>query len=207
MKSLYHVLSEFAPVPDSYAVRGRIRDENNRPVEGFTVQAFDKDPGIYLHPDDRLGKARTDAEGNFEIVFRPETFKDWFENNPDVYLRVRDREGRVVLETQGKENTTRDILFQVKLSKEQPNPLAPDIYGGSFRRAIAAFRSVGEIADLSRSDVRVVSELLLRTLDSWAFYRDRLASLTGYDGIQVPEQPRRSEHIHATRWDRPVLPE
>jgi hypothetical protein len=29
---------------------------------------------------------------------------------------------------------------------------------------------------------------------------------SGYDGIQVPEQPRRVNHYHITRWDEAVLP-
>ena len=79
----------------SYRITGRLRDESNAATEGYMVQAFDKDPGIYLHPDDRLGKAQTEQDGSFQIDFTDAAFKDWFENDPNVYLQVRDEpEGR-----------------------------------------------------------------------------------------------------------------
>ncbi|HMK83678.1 MAG TPA: hypothetical protein VK503_08170, partial [Candidatus Bathyarchaeia archaeon] len=67
---------------DNYRLTGRIRDERSLAVEGFVVQAFDKDLGIYLHPDDRLGKDKTGKDGGFQIDFTKATFKDWFEQDP-----------------------------------------------------------------------------------------------------------------------------
>jgi hypothetical protein len=193
-------------MPDFYTITGRIRDENNQAVEGYTIQAFDKDPKIYLHPDDRLGKAVTDNEGPFKITFTEEAFKDWLESNPDIYLVIRDRVGKTLITTESKKNVTKKIDFQIKLGRTSPNPLEPDLYANNFERMITALRNVGDAADLSKSDVRTIFELLLRTQSSWTVYRDELSKLHGYDGIQVPKQPRREEHNHITRWDKAVLP-
>jgi hypothetical protein len=191
---------------DLYIITGRIRDENNQAAQGYVVQAFDKDPRIYLHPDDRLGKAITDNVGAFRITFTEDAFKDWLEGNPDIYLVIRDRTGKIVITTESKQNVTKKVDFQIKLGKTSPNPLEPDIYANNFERMITALRNVGDAADLLKSDVRTIFELLLRTMSSWTIYRDELSRLHGYDAIQVPEQPRREEHIHITRWDKSVLP-
>ena len=193
-------------MPESYRISGRIRDEENSPVEGYTIQAFDKTSAVELHPDTRLGKSRTDSDGSFEMTFSKDVFKGWFENNPDVYIRIRDREGYVVLETHQKNNTTGDVYFQVKLGEAMADPLAPDLYSDNYERIVANFRTLGDIADLSVDDVVVVSELLTAALSSWVLYRDEIVKLGGYDGIQVPEEPRRTAHFHVTRWDRAELP-
>ncbi len=191
---------------NNYRITGRIRDERNQPAKGFVVQVFDKDLGIYIHPDDRLGKANVADDGTFEITFNEATFKDWFENDPNVYLQVRDGEGRIVIGTQSCKNTTGSIDFQIKLGKPLTNPLEPDIYANSLERMRAGLQSVGDAVDLSRDDVRSVFELMAGALASWTAYRDELVRNCGYDGIQVPEQPRRVDHRHVTRWDEAVLP-
>ena len=175
-------------------------------MEGFVVQAFDKDLGIYLHPDDRLGKDKTRKDGSFQIDFTKATFKDWFEQDPNVYLQIRDTEGEVIISTASKKNTTGRMDFQVKLAKLHLNPLEPDLYANNLQRMIAGLRSVGDAVDLSRDDVRNVYELFLGVLGAWTSYRDEIVKVCGYDGVQVPEQPRRENHYHITRWDEPVLP-
>ena len=189
-----------------FNIVGRIRGEDNLSVEGYTVQAFDKDPGIYLHPDDRLGKSRTDSEGAFSINFGEEAFKDWFESNPKVYLTIRDQTGRILIETQDKENSTGEAEFQIKLGRSVANMLEPDLYSGGLARIVGALRNIGDSADLSNSDVSILFELLLRVVTSWTIERDSLVQIRGYDGIQVPEHPRTEEHYHITRWDKPILP-
>jgi len=79
-------------MPEYYTITGRIIDKDGQSISDYHVQAFDKDPGIYFHPDDRLGKSITDNEGSFKIVFTDDAFKDWFEGNPEIYLVIRDNE-------------------------------------------------------------------------------------------------------------------
>jgi hypothetical protein len=192
--------------PVHYRITGRIRDEGNLAVEGYIIQAFDRDRGIYPHPDDRLGRAKTNEDGAFEITFNKDAFEDWFEANPEVYLMVRDRDGRVLTDTQDLENVTGIMDFQIKMGKSEINPREPDLYAGNFTRMISAVKSVFDLESLSGSDVRTVAEVLSRAIGSWLLYRDELARYAGYDGIQVPEHPRQVEHDHVTRWDKAILP-
>ncbi len=194
-------------MPDSYTITGRVRDERNKPAAGLIVQAFDKELGIYLHPDDRLGKATTADDGSFEITFGKEAFKELFEDNPKVYLFVREPRGEAVLKTQVGLNTTGDVQFQIKMGEPEVDPLAPNIYQDNLRRIGTSFRGITGTVDMSRADVQEMSEVLFRAVDSWTLYRDQIfEKVAGYDGIQVPEEPRKEKHEHVSRWDRPVLP-
>jgi hypothetical protein len=191
---------------DYYRITGRIRDEKNLPARGCIVQAFDKDPGIYGHADDRLGRAKTDENGAFEIIFDQKAFEDWFEGSPEVYLVVRDQDGKLLINTPEKENNTHRIDFQIKLGKSKVNPLEPDLYADNLLRMISSLKAAFDLESLSRSDVTGVIEVLSRAINSWVLYRDNLARYAGYDGIQVPLHPRREEHDHVIRWDNAVLP-
>jgi len=189
-----------------YTLTGRIRDRGEEAVEGFTVLAFARTPRVLMRPDASLGTASTGPDGRFEMVFLSEAFEGWLERQPDVYLEVRDREGNTVLTTQGRKNETGRIDFQIKLGAVTGDPSQPDIYSGGLERMIEELKGAGDFADVSREDIGVVLNLLLRTLGSYALYTDQLFSLSGYDGIQVPERPRRQDHHHVTRWDEAVLP-
>ena len=196
------------PLPfNYYRITGRIRDENNLPVNGYIVQAFDRDPGIYAHPDDRLGRAKTDENGAFEIIFDQKAFEDWFEGSPEVYLVVRDGDGKVLIITPDKENTTHRIDFQIKLGKSEANPLEPDLYADNLSRMVSSLKAAFDLEGLSGSDVASVIEVLSRAINSWVLYRDNLAKHAGYDGIQVPMLPRKEEHHHVIRWDNVILPD
>jgi hypothetical protein len=96
--------------------------------------------------------------------------------------------------------------FQIKVGRTEVNALEPDLYAGNLARMISAFKVVFDLESLSGSDVRTVVEVLSRAISSWVIYRDELARYAGYDGIQVPPTPRRIEHYHVTRWDKPILP-
>jgi hypothetical protein len=191
---------------NSYRITGRLRSEQNVLAKDYVVQAFDKDSGIYLHPDDRLGKAKTTEDGSFEITFNESAFKDWFESEPNVYLQVRDGSGKIVLSSPSSKDNTGRIDFQIKLGKPPISPLEPDIYANGLDRMKAGLQNVGDAVDLSRDDVRSIFELMAGALAAWTSYRDELVRICGYDGIQVPEQPRREDHRHITRWDEAVLP-
>jgi hypothetical protein len=190
----------------SYRITGRIRERDGATGEGYVVQAFDKDPGIYGHPDNRLGKAGLDASGTFSMTFGEDAFKDWFENKPSVYLVVRDEEGAIALQTSPKKNGTTKMDFQIKMGQVEAKSNEPDIYDGNLDRMIAAVRNEVAAIDTSRGDVVEVSTLILEAFTSWTIYRDQLESDLGYDGIQVPEEPRKEGHAHVTRWDEAIPP-
>jgi len=78
--------------PDTWVVRGRVVYDDNQPGAGLTISLFDKD----LLFDDELGTTQTDATGNFCILYGTEAFRDLFEANPDLFLKVLDRSGKVL---------------------------------------------------------------------------------------------------------------
>jgi hypothetical protein len=187
-------------------ITGRIRGEGNLPVGGHIVQAFDRDLGIYPHLDDRLGRSKTGEDGAFVITFGKDAFEDWFEAKPEVYLVVRNRDGKVLISTKESENATGVMDFQIKMDRSPFNPLEPDLYKGNFTRMVTAFKTAFDLESLPGTEVRTVVEVLSRAISSWLLYRDELARNAGYDGIQVPAYARREEHFHVTRWDKAVLP-
>jgi hypothetical protein len=77
-----------------FRIRGVVRErETGRPLPELVVRAYDKD----LIFDDVLGFASTDEAGNFSIMFTTEDFKDLWEQRPDIYVRVFDRQGLIEL--------------------------------------------------------------------------------------------------------------
>lgn len=69
----------------AFRIYGQVRGAlSRRGLPGLTVQALDKD----LCFDDRLGTAITDRDGGFEIRYGRSDFQDFFDNRPDIYLRV-----------------------------------------------------------------------------------------------------------------------
>ena len=187
-----------------YRITGKIRDMANRPAKGYAVSAFDEDLGSRLNPDDLLGEATSDENGDFEIRFSKDAFEDWFETDPDVYLVVKDRSGKVLIRTPSRKNRTRLVEFQIKLDKSKIIPQGRDPYKDSLLSMIGAIRSAGDSADLSKGDVRVVFELFMRAAAAWTANRDELMRLWGYDGIQVPKNPWEEKHDHVIRWDMPT---
>lgn len=111
-----------------YTITGRIIDKDGQSVFDYTVQAFDKDPGIYFHPDDRLGRCITDDEGAFKIIFTDDAFEDWFEGNPEIYLVIRDNEGRIIKTTEIKKTATRSVDFQISLETSELHQPEPDFH-------------------------------------------------------------------------------
>jgi hypothetical protein len=81
-----------AAAPDAWIVRGRVTDRAGKGLSGLTVSVYDKD----LLFDDRLGETETDAEGNYQVTYRTEDFRDLIEKKPDIYVKVMDQKGKTV---------------------------------------------------------------------------------------------------------------
>jgi hypothetical protein len=73
---------------DAWVVRGRVTNQQGQGMAGLVVSLYDRD----LIFDDRLGTKGTDGNGNFAIAYRTEDFRDLFEANPDLYIKVMDRQ-------------------------------------------------------------------------------------------------------------------
>lgn len=82
------VLSRNDPVPEAgaWVIKGRVTDQQGRGRGGLSVRLYDKD----FFFDDRLGEAKTDANGFYTLTYHTEDFRDFFERKPDLYLCVMD---------------------------------------------------------------------------------------------------------------------
>ncbi len=107
---------EPAPTGDTWIIKGRVKDASGNSVAGVTVSVFDKD----LFFDDRLGTAVTDENGNYQLIYHTKDFRDLIESNPDLYVEVRDKEGRKFYSS-GKPirfEAGRKEVFNVKIRKK-----------------------------------------------------------------------------------------
>lgn len=214
-----------------YSLRGRIRDSQREAIEGLHVLAFDDDP--LLNPDDFLGEDRTDSKGDFEIQFDESRFKgfwEFLEGMPEVYLVLRDEEGKELLRTRVM-RTGKEIEYQVRQVEHAPDADAPDVYAGNARRIINMLGEVGSLLTeensinldlLANGDLPEEIRQRLRSLvDGFGerldnFYQlnallsglvnevleERRLGSIGYDGPQVPRLPRRVPHNQVIIWPR-----
>lgn len=85
---------------EGFIIYGKvIGKDSKKAISNLVVEALDKD----LLFDDRLGSAITDKEGNFEIRYDKEDFqKLFFEEKPDIFLRVKNPKGEIIFTTEDK---------------------------------------------------------------------------------------------------------
>jgi len=70
----------------TYRIRGQVIDtKTKRGIQGLRVEAWDKD----LICSDLVGSAVTDAQGGFQMEFKPSYFQELFlDRRPDLFFRV-----------------------------------------------------------------------------------------------------------------------
>ena len=82
--------------PEDWLVYGRISRPDGTGMPSLRVSVFDKD----LLFDDRLGEAVTDSDGEFHVLYHKNDFKDLIEHQPDVYIKVMNKKGRILFNTE-----------------------------------------------------------------------------------------------------------
>ncbi len=93
-------------------VSGRVIDESKVGVAGLTVLVYDHD---VLFPDEPLGRAETDANGDFKVSYPAGSYG--LEAAPDLQLRVFDRTNRRVHQSDVEQNVVAPILAWKKAIK------------------------------------------------------------------------------------------
>ncbi|WP_204141058.1 hypothetical protein [Halomicronema sp. CCY15110] len=93
----------------------RIVNDNERPLGGVMVSAFDADERF----DDKLGAALTLKDGSFEIRYRQHDFaRDSEKGTPDLYVTVIDQSGKQIYSSRNniRQNAKREEVFQITIS-------------------------------------------------------------------------------------------
>ena len=102
--------------PDAWVVHGKVVDQQKQPLSGLTVSLYDKD----LFFDDVLGTTLTDDDGNFKMIYRTEAFRDFFEQKPDIYLKVLDKTGQTLYSSRKavRSEAGREEKFDITIKKK-----------------------------------------------------------------------------------------
>ena len=77
--------------PQSFIVRGQVRQADGTAITGSIVRAFDKDLPS-LRSEGELGKATTDKDGRYEITYTAEQFRRAEKKTADLIVRVFNQE-------------------------------------------------------------------------------------------------------------------
>jgi hypothetical protein len=217
---------------DKFSVHGKVRTNHNKPAEGYSVHAYDRD--YPLNPDDFLGEKSVDSNGFFRIDFDRSKFApiyEFAEGSPDVYLRIKVEEGKKEVLMTKETKTNKEIEYQIRIAEHIADPNAPDIYAGNARRLLNMLNEVGDLIGLERRinlrrlNNQEIAKEIRKNLEGFArldderrrnfehvlvilssFFDSYLEELKigtiGYDGPQVPRHPRRQEYNQEIIWPR-----
>lgn len=96
-----------------------VEKETGDGIPNLTVKAIDKD----LLFDDFLGAVTTDKNGNFEIIYECEDFRElFFDKKPDLYLKITTPEGEVIHTTEDK------VRYEADRTEEFTVSIPADVY-------------------------------------------------------------------------------
>ena len=99
-----------------------IRDDNHEPVHGLSVQAwgFSSKPWVGdASCEICLGQDLTNRDGSFSISFHEKGLKKPIEGKLEVYLKIFDRDGRIIYDTREKTipcDPEKRMVFELSLS-------------------------------------------------------------------------------------------
>lgn len=100
-----------------YQVYGTIRDQFQQPMQGTIIEAFDKD----IRSEQSLGKTKTNDAGQYEISYTRRQFGETDNIAADVFIRVYDKTGRMIKESDVYFNASSDLEIDINLSGQPYN--------------------------------------------------------------------------------------
>ena len=215
----------------TFSLKGKIISKDQVPLKDLKVEAYDDDPLLNPDDflGDATTDSHGFYRISFDESKFKETF-EFLEGTPDVYLVVKDNQGNKILTTKIMQ-TKKEIEYHIRIADNTPNRNAIDIYAGNAQRMIGMLREVGNIIGIENTinlnilnngnpppDIReklqnfvngyeerknnfdhftvVVSSLV----DS--FFEELHIGDIGYDGPQVPRQPRREKYDEVITWPK-----
>ena len=197
----------------TYVVQGIIKDSKNKPVRHLKIQAMDSDKEWYEdRNDDLLGSIWSNDDGTFRITFDAQRFNDggWLEGKPDIYLVIRNSEGRVVHTTEVRRGVdvsdSEKLRFDIMIDspdKDTSKSNVPNPYASNNQRVISAFVRLGDVSQFQAEDTVRILRLLTSSVNAWSLYTGEYVwNKIGYDGPQVPRYPwREPGHLHRLAWE------
>ena len=97
-----------------YQVLGSITNLDGTPASELFVQIFDSDQGTFDDGnDDLLGGTWIKSDGTFCVGFDESQFNERFnilERGPDIYLKIRNNLGEVILTTEVRKNVKKSQM-------------------------------------------------------------------------------------------------
>ena len=107
--------------------------------------------------------------------------------------------------------TKKQVEYHIKLAEHTPDPNALDIYAGNLSKVMKNFQNIGDFIDSENAFAPEQREKLKDNLNSVMamlngtihfFFESNGIDTIGYDGAQVPKQPRRKKYNQAVIWPR-----
>jgi hypothetical protein len=216
----------------TFTVKGRIISKDELPLKDLRVYAYDYEPllnpndllGEATTDVDGYFRIYFD-ESKFSGFLRH------LLGTPGVHLIVKDNQGNEVLETKITQHTTKEMEYHIRVVDDVPDKNVIDIYSGNARRVISMLGEVGSIIGMENkinqnilSNSNPPQEVKEKLQDFVNGYDDRrnnfnhlvviLSALVdsfleeihlediGYDGPQVPREPRRESYEEVIIWPR-----
>ena len=130
----------------SFLLKGILTDTAGNALSYYTVKIFDKDPVIDLLGDDPLGSSVTLDDGTFRIDFTKDDFKrpgEFWEspgNEPELYLKVFDRDGNQIRET-----AVMNTPFVPLVDPDEKNQCDTVVVGSGFGGTIVSLSLVNQL--------------------------------------------------------------
>ena len=211
----------------TFSIQGKIRRrDNNQGVHGLSVEAWDDDRRC----DDCLGQDLTNKNGSYCITFTEAAFKEPGEGEPEIYLKIRDCEGRLIHDTRGDRqichpeqteiiNVTLvpDVLYwhlQVASWEYDGSPLVPRMIWEDIQEAL---QILGPDRDNKRFAALICAippiQFLDRLLrDAWATLGGDIEAAERYTDLLMAvcatqEQPSRQVNTLVKQiFAKPILP-
>ena len=216
----------------TFTLKGKIISKDQLPLKDLKIEAYDDDPLLNPHDllgetiTDSHGLYRIDFD---ESKFKE--FFEVLEGTPDVYIVLKNNQGNKILTTKVMQ-TKKEIEYHIRVVDNNiPNPNAIDIYSGNARRMISMLNEVGSIIGIeNRIDLDILNKgdppeevreklqnfingyeerknnfnhfsVIMSTLVD-SFFEELHIGDIGYDGPQVPRQPRREAYNQVITWPR-----
>jgi hypothetical protein len=176
----------------SFELKGTLTDSTGNPLSNYTIKAFDKDLPIDLLGDDSLGSAVTFDDGTFKITFSKEDFKkpgEWWEsvmNEPELYLKIIDKDGTTVLHDTGIISTP----FTPYVNSDEINQCETVVIGSGFGGTIVSLSLVNKFVKDAAPPGSEKKKLILLERGQWWVSHELPSSPGSHEFEKIGQQSK-----------------